>query len=556
MKMLSKSVRQQFGIRSIAAALPLVLVASGALAGVFGTLPDPVVEDGKTVYTLGSSTSTNMPTYANAMAFYDYIDWAALNVPAGAVAKFNGAIVLDDLPDGLEYDWSGCTRLALVNEDLVAEGKKVVIPSSATALYYKSTVTKSEDSTTFTLSKPEGSTYKADVELNGELYVGDGYEPTFEGMLTGSGKIAINNDGKVVNVLGGLSFEGSVEFGRTQENERLRILSNAEISSIGYVGAYFTDHSTRGGPNALYFTPNDDNLASHELTVARLYLNGFSSGKLGANGLSSTVGRTRRWGLQLATYSNNTIRVNQITGYDSPCLGLFADEGVNYRVGDSEPTFDKGVGNFILEGNDRVDAYFVSPMANVTLTGNHGNYAAQRYFYYTVESNVVNRADILDFSGIGGAGYDIGHNNVRVYGYSPASLPHRIVNHKSRADRIHLYLSDSEWTMPFDFGAADVNPARCETDIRNLHIPSTGTVYVTNATTVADAAYPTEWTEYPVLTTVAGGVPTNEDGESVFTDWEVKTVGRWGQMKVEKVVKETGLYLRMRKVDAFSIIIR
>ncbi len=96
----SSPMEKQSKVHSLAVAIPLALAATGALAGVFGTLPEPTVrEDGKKVYTLGASTSTAEATYDKATA-YDYIDWEALNVPEGSVVKFNGAIVLDDLPGG------------------------------------------------------------------------------------------------------------------------------------------------------------------------------------------------------------------------------------------------------------------------------------------------------------------------------------------------------------------------------------------------------------------------------------------------------------------------
>ena len=102
MKTSSYRIKNRHGkVRSLVAALPLALAASGAFAGVVSTLPDPVVreEDGKSVYTLGTSTSTADATYDKATA-YDYIDWTSLKIPENSVIKFNGAIVLDDLPGG------------------------------------------------------------------------------------------------------------------------------------------------------------------------------------------------------------------------------------------------------------------------------------------------------------------------------------------------------------------------------------------------------------------------------------------------------------------------
>ncbi len=557
-----KSLAKMSRTRKLVAALPLALAATGAFAGVVGTLPEPTVVDGKNVYTLGTSTSDAIPTRENAEANYDYIDWASLSVPAGSVVKLNGAVVLDALPEDVTYDWIACTRIAYVGTSFATAGKKVTVPATATALFYTSTVTKSEDGTSFSLSSDKNSTIQADVEINGELPVPGGYQPRFQGSVTGTGAMDLNGFGTSLGFYGSLSFSGSVAFGASQEAETIRITSTEGVSSLGVVkSSYLPAKPAGSGPNAVFFTPQDEAGASHELTIGELYLCGWTSrgggvDVIGGNSLRTETGFARRWGVQLVTYGNDTIRVKNITGQDIPCLGLFADENVSYKVDAEEPKFDKGLGNFIIEGNQSTEAFIISPMANVTLTGYHGNYAANRYFFYTAESSVVNRAQILDFSGIGGSGFDLGHEHWRVMGYSPASLPQKIVNHKGRPDRINIYLSDSEWTMPFDFGAEDVNPARCETDCRYLHVAAKGTVYVRNNTTAAHAAYPSEWTEYPVITTYAGGAPTNEKGESVFNDWTIVPVGKWGQVQIEKVVKDTGLYLRMRRENAFHIIIR
>ena len=82
---------------------------------VVSVLPEPVGD----VYVLGSSTSEANAT-ADGAVNYDYINWSALNVPAGSTVRLNGAIVLDAMPDNLTYDWSACTRLALVGADLRA----------------------------------------------------------------------------------------------------------------------------------------------------------------------------------------------------------------------------------------------------------------------------------------------------------------------------------------------------------------------------------------------------------------------------------------------------
>lgn len=539
-----------FGIRSIVAALPLALSAAGAFAGVFGTLPDPVVEEGKNVYTLGASTSTAAPTYDQATD-YDYIDWAALNVPAGSVVKLNGALVLDDLPTGLDYNWENCTRLALVNEALVAEGQTVVIPTNVLQfLYYKSTVTKSEDGTSFTLSSPAGSDIRGDLELNGGMELWGRYAPSFYGALTGSGVFTLHKFGVGLAIYGMCDFRGTVYFTNSQAKENLRVYSPAATSRVGTVRTHHYGGPGQYGAQYVLFDPQRDVASEPSVLVVSNLLADCKQSN--SDGLSSKPGSVRRWGAQLCVYSNNTIRVDKVTGSTCP-IGLFAEQDWAYRVG-NPPSFDKGLGNVILgdQGN-RANYYYVSPMMNVTLTGNHGAYATTTLtFDYRAESNVVNRAEILDLSKI--RSYP-NPDMVQVYGYSPANLPQRVTVRSRETTLTPLNLTDAEWTMPFDFGAADVNPARCETNCK-LAIPATGTVYVTNATVAADAAYPAKWTEYPVLTTCAGGAPTNDAGASVFDDWEVKPVGEWGQVRVEKVVKDTGLYLRMRQVKGVLVIIR
>lgn len=448
----------------------------------------------------------------------------------------------------------------MVNGNLVAAGTKVVIPTNVVAfLAYDSTVTKSDDGTAFTLSRPSKCYFYGDVELNGTMTLpgNDLYARMFYGALTGRGNIELNGFWQYLSVFGSCDFDGTVMFWNSQIGQNLHIYSSSPTSHVGTVstGDYLQQNDKgewRDAAQYVYFEPKREDATAEPsvLVISNLNIRMYQDKEL-----ATDSGRRRRRGPQLIAYSNNTIRVESITGKECP-IGLFAESDCNYMVG-NPPAFDKGLGNVILgDHGNRNSYYYVSPMMNVTLAGTHGLYSTcSMGFDYRAESNVVNQAEFLDLSGI--TSYP-NPRSVQIWGYSPANLPRsiRLRYRESQGDGcIPLNLTDSEWTMPFDFGAADANPARCETNCK-LVIPSSGTVYVTNATVAADAAYPTEWTEYPVLTTYAGGAPTNDAGESVFNDWEIRLLGDWRKMKVEKVVKDTGLYLRMRKTSGFKIIIR
>ncbi len=559
MKVSSDSVGKMSRTRVWAAALPFALAATGAFGGVVGTLPEPTVVDGKNVYTLGTSTSTADPTRENAEANYDYIDWASLSVPAGSVVKLNGAVVLDALPADLTYDWSACTRLAYVGESFATAGQKLTVPETATALFYTSTVTKSEDGTSFTLSSDKDSTIQADVELNGKFLAGDGYGPNFYGAVTGSGKISVANFGTPINFYGPLVFDGHIELNSVQFGQNIRIYSTEAESSIAKVSMDFrtSNQYLLGSTTAQYLWFNPQNEGGNVLTIGELATNGGVGGNLDSF-LSSETGKARRGGSQLIVYGNNTVKISSrsSSGYGYRALGLFADTGWDYKVGATTlPAFDKGLGNVEIGDHGNFDSlYYVSPMMNVMFVGTHGPYYGTKLTCeYRAETHVVNQAEYLDFSGITN---DMGDDAISAHGASPANLPKKILAKQNRQSRFFVHVYDSEWTMPFDFGAEDVNPARCETNCRLADIAAKGTVYVRNDTTAAHAAYPSEWTEYPVITTYAGGAPTNEKGESVFNDWTVVPIGKWGQVQIEKVVKDTGLYLRMRRENAFHIIIR
>ena len=199
------------------------------------------------------------------------------------------------------------------------------------------------------------------------------------------------------------------------------------------------------------------------------------------------------------------------------------------------------------------DNLYVSPQMNLVFKKYFTRYLYGTHHFtvnYKAESNVVNRAT-LDASGADATEWF--GNGFNVVGYAPYNLPRRITvpNTAKALANSYVKISDAEWTMPFDFGAAnpdDVNPARCETNCK-LVIPEEVTVYVRNDTTAGSDVYPDVRTLYPILTCSSGG-------ETTFANTDVQFTGDWSGCKVEKVVTDGGLYISVKRIRGFAISFR
>ena len=513
---------------------------------VVSVLPEPVGD----VYVLGSSTSEANAT-ADGAVNYDYINWSALNVPAGSTVRLNGAIVLDAMPDNLTYDWSACTRLALVGADLRAAGKTLVVPANLTRfLAYDGMVTVNGES--FSITKTGSSqTYACATELNAVLEAwGDTkYCPIFAGPLTGAktGMVQLNNFGASVVCSGPLDFAGSLYMGSSQTGQSVDIYSPDETASVGTIRAHHGGvDGTQKSQQIRYWPNRAESDGPATLNIGYLYAEGEITG------IFTDAEKYRRAGVQISVFSNNTVDIKSFLANKSP-VGFFAGTNPIYKNKDMPTSFNMGIGNVKLaNGGNMTGKFYVSPNINVTMTGNHAQYAVcTQNFYYNVETNIVNAAQVLTFKGVTGYPND---GCLCVYADEPMNLPLEVAGRTGGHEtRTWLTFQKATWNMPFDFGAADVNPARCETDVK-VFLPKSGdeyvagTVYVRNVTTAADAVYPRKWTEYPIITFGA------LDGD--FSNWTVVPVGWPSDVQIEKVVKANGLYVRIRRPQGLMLLFR
>ena len=519
-------------------------------------LPEP---DETGSYVLGNKDySTGGFFNSDLSAGLAYPVWNEIKVPSGANLKFVGGVVLSSLPDGCTFDFSDCTHLLVTDNSVFGSG--FTVPEHTKLLYLACDV--NVDGTVASFTEPAKYGYiECPFVLNGTNTVGkDNGNIIFNGPVTGASTGYMELSGFSIHVIfnGALNFGGKIRLRNSQRNQRIIVNSPNAESSIGYFEGHDWGNdkieNAVGKPQQLIYTPASS-------TPCTLAIANFNQNEIGGLNEPESTGKIqyRRWGVVLATCSNNTICVSNIVRHGAVHLMACSDGA--YTFG-NEPVFNEGFGNFEIvhlgkngQGNaDRSPKFYPSPNANLKFTGRFtGNYStAAPSFDYTAESNTVNRGT-LDMSGA--ISHEGKHQPIRITGYSPWNLPRLIKVHSNLAATTTNIVTDTCWVMPFDFAAAadEIDVARCETDA-NLFIASSGTIVVSNATTAAGAdVIPGR---YPVITgrTVvnAAGVA----GSAAFADWSVELAGKWNGFAVSLVPSDTGLFIDVKKLVGLSVCIR
>ena len=525
---------------------------SGTITAVnIGTVPAP---DGDGWYELGVAgyeRSADNFDSQNAKGV-GYINWSALaadGLPANAKIRFVGGVALDSLPDGYTYDFSNMKNVAVLGHAVFA---KMAVPAGCVAIVVQKNPNVSPnptiDGTTAIISwRQNNMEIDTPVVNNGVIVAGQGANNNhfYKKGITGTGVCRMNGYGRYIVVTNELSdFEGSFYHYSSTDGHKIIIATTNETSSIRLYNPW-----TYSGKGAyLLYNPVRN-------TSGTLRIKNFSPSSTYVSGLATTG--VRRRGLQLCVCNGNTIWLENPSMNNDRSLALFAGTAPLYTVG-NPPAFDKGLGTVVL-GNDTSVAdlfepqnLYVSPQMNLVFKKYFTRYVYNRHWqiYYTVESNAVNRAT-LDASGADASEWF--DKRFDIVGYAPYNLPRRItVPNKAKAlSNSYVKISDTEWTMPFDFGASDpdeVNPARCETNCK-LEIPAAVTVIVRNDTAAGGDVYPDVRTLYPILTCSSGG-------ETTFANVDVQFAGDWSRCKVEKVVTDGGLYISVKRRRGFVISFR
>ena len=538
-------------IRGIAASVSLFCAASCFAKINDGvavtTLPDP---DEAGVYIFGNASYTTGLFYETTLSEgLAYPVWDKINVPSGAKLKFVGGVALSSLPNGCTFDFSACTHLLVTDNAVFGSG--FTVPEKTMLLYLQCDVSVDGAVASFSSPAPEAP-IESPLVIDGTNTVGnDNCNVIFNGAVTGSetGYMELHGFSTHVTFNGVLDFGGLILLRKVQRNQRVFVNAPGATSRIGALEGHDRGNDNlgqvHGAPQQLIYTPASP-------TPCTLNVGNFNQNEAGGLLEPEPTGhfKYRRWGVILATCSNNTVCVSNIAQHGA--VHLMACTNGAYTFG-NEPAFDKGFGNFEIvhlgmndQGHaNRAPKFYPSPNVNVRFTGRFtGNYPKTTpSFDYTAESNVVNRGT-LDMSEA--ISYKHEHQPIHITGYSPWNLPRSIKVHSNLAATTTNRVTDTRWVMPLDFGAApdEINIARCETDA-HLLIPSSGTVVVSNATTAIGAAIVPG--RYPVITgrTVvnAAGVV----GAAAFADWTVSPAGAWGGFSVSLDASDTGLFIVVRR---------
>lgn len=519
-------------------------------------LPTP---DGDGAYVFGNASYVSQNFWDNNLAAgIAFPVWDEIKVPFGSTVKLVGGVALSSLPEGCTLDFSGCTHLLVT--DAAVFGTGFTVPAGMTYLFAPCVVTVDGTTASFG-SLANSGVIDAPIELNGTNNVGAAKgNVVFNNALTGAatGYMQLSGFSRTVTFNGALNYDGAIRLRNSQRNQRVFVNSPAAEARIGTLEGndWGNDNlnETHGAPQQLIYTP----ASSEPSTLVISNLNQNEYGGLLEPDADGHF-RYRRWGMLLSTCSNNTIRVENIVSKGA--IHLLACSKEAYTFG-NEPSFDEGFGNFEivhLGKNDlghanRAAVFYPSPNANLKFTGRFtGNFEGTApSFFYTAESNVVNRAS-LDTTEA--TVYAWAHQKIHVTGFSPWNLPRTITSHERlKGDRMFITVTDTRWLMPMDFGATadEIDYARCETD-GTLNVPASGTVVVSNATTAAGVR-PIPG-RYPVITGVSVVNSADVTGADAFADWTVERAGRWGGYIVELDKTDAGLWMVVKK-SGLAIFVR
>ena len=522
------------------------------------TLPAP---DGDGAYVFGTAGYASGNFWDNDVAAgLAYPVWNEINVPSGSTVKFVGGVALSSLPEGCTFDFSGCTHLFVTDASVFGSG--FTVPAGMTYLFAPCTVTVSGTAASFG-SLAYSGTIGVPLELNGTNNIGTArVNVVFNGALTGgaTGYMQLAGFSRTVTFNGALNYGGKILLRTSQRNQRAFVKSSESESRIGTLegndwGNNRTDQA-HGAPQQLIYTPASP-------TPCTLVVGSFNQGEQGGLLKPDESGhfRYRRWGVTLATCSNNTIRVENLE--KKGAIHLMACSREAYTFG-HEPAFNEGFGNFEIghlgsgaNGTAHIaSVFYPSPNANLKITGHFmGMYKeVAPSVNYTAESNVVNRATLDTTEAML---YEWAYQTNNVTGYSPWNLPRTITSHtKLKGKRTQINVLDSRWLMPLDFGATadEIDYARCETD-GALNVSASGTVVVSNATTTAGIR-PIPG-RYPVITGASVANSDGTAGAAAFADWTVDLAGgNWHGADVKLYATDTGLYIDVRESQETVLVFR
>ena len=343
-----------------------------------------------------------------------YVDFAHAEFPAGVNLRFEGGVVLNNLPSG--NAWSLGTRLLLATSvsdffgtvsradetyalpssilELIVTDPKVFGTSvkiqvgAGQSMGYCGGMYLTNNNSLPIRANSTSPDFPNEVELakGGVINSTSGWDfnGKFSGKITGQGDLRTNGWGRRMNVYASVTAE-LAHLGQRACRINLRPPAGAEPSVINSATIAGEKTDAAGGSGwdydcaSLFYCPQA--LGEPPLTI----------GKVTANGAFYFTDRPshRFAGAMLSTCSNNTIRVGSLVG-----SGVHLRTLIPQATNTDPVEIDRGPGNFVIGSIDRTMNVFVS--SNVYLTVTNVNSATA--FRYDAMSNGVNCAH-LDIEG-------------------------------------------------------------------------------------------------------------------------------------------------------------
>jgi len=401
--------------------------------------------------------------------------WDNYWFPAGAKLRLKGWLLLDTVPDVFaDYDTMQLQRVFVNGTRAYAADRPFEVPAGIIFRFtpgaWRSYANNSNAVSSLDYTSMSQTSGDVVLAKNASFHVwGDGLPNlTYNGLLSGTGILAINSYGRQMRFTGG--FACDAEGGNNWQNgsgiwiDTLAVTSSLQTVTLSACGDSHGMTATYSASYVMFGKAGSAVTADHPLHIARL--NGNASSRVDAAG--------KRWrsGGHVLVWGSNTVHVGALHAglhvvadrKDQDCDNGFLNGSFN----------TPGTGGIGFLAVDAFNTGTIYGSTNVALTV--GSVAANTGFDYTYQSNAVNRLT-LDITNACAASSVLKATDL-------AMLPARVSGFKG-----NVTLTDTaaqSYEMPIDFTVGPdglYNTVGCNGSGALVAAPASSTINVTFPTT-------------------------------------------------------------------------
>lgn len=464
-------------------------------------------------------------------------EWGNYWFPECSKLKLVGYVLLKTIPSGVfsEIDISEAEHIVMYNKTATADGSEFVIPAGVELRYQPAGFWDYRNGKWWMpTARTSDTAEEGPLVIDGTLRVyGNGTHlssQTFNGSISGSGKIQLGDFNNAVRFSGPFSFKGSAT---GFNNATLIWVDSLDVdASLGDVtlnggGNYGTQ--PRYNANGIFFgRDGSGETANGELSI----------GTLRGEARSMIADNTRwRTGGALAIWGGNTIRVDLLRSA-LHVVGQPQDLGCTWGWFGTAKAI--GNGNLSIKDADFIGSVFLSTNVNVTV----GNVRDRVTFDYTYHAGTVN-ATTLDIT-------NSCVSRAVVTATDIAMLPARISGFSGSVNLTDT--TDKTFTIPIDFSKGTnvlYNTVGCIGSGTLVSAPASGTLNVTfdisKEQTIVEG-------KYSVVRFASGGELLN--GWSVSLNGSICQSVSIGKYDVRLRRDSTGIWLKVAESKGLVVSVR